>query len=231
MIFPQANCGGPDQTSLTVASDLGLQYLLTTKLGLWAYIGSYRLIFFFFFFFFFFDLGFTALSRIFHLYRADRSSKVGENRSTRRKTTWPSVSRTWLSHIWPELGSNHSGEKPNGLRVNSLIHQATGARMVQVDISASKLHVDPDQTPLTVVSALGLHYYIQEMNSGLILVRYKLIFLQENCGDPDQTLLTVASALGLHNLPTAKSWTLGLYWLGTSWYFCKHIMEILIRRL
>ena len=42
---------------------------------------------FFFFFFFFFDLGFTALSRIFHLYRADRSSKVGENRSTRRKTT------------------------------------------------------------------------------------------------------------------------------------------------
>ena len=75
-----------------------------------------------FFFFFFFDLGFTALSRIFHLYRADRSSKVGENRRTRRKTTWPSVSRTWLSHIWPERGSNHSGEKPNGLRVNSLIH-------------------------------------------------------------------------------------------------------------
>ena len=75
-----------------------------------------------FFFFFFFDLGFTALSRIFHLYRADRSSKVGENRRTRRKTTWPSVSRTWLSHIWPEPGSNHSGEKPNGSRVNSLIH-------------------------------------------------------------------------------------------------------------
>ena len=64
-------------------------------------------------FFFFFDLGFTALSRIFHLYRADCSSKVGENRRTRRKTTWPSVSRTWLSHIWPELRSNHSGEKPN----------------------------------------------------------------------------------------------------------------------
>ena len=71
---------------------------------------------------FFFYLGFTALSRIFHLYRAYRSSKVGENRRTRRKTTWPSVSRTWLSHIWPERGSNHSGEKPNGLRVNSLIH-------------------------------------------------------------------------------------------------------------
>ena len=72
--------------------------------------------------FLFFDLGFTALSRIFHLYRADRSSKVGENWRTWRKTTWPSVSRTWLSHIWPKRGSNHSGEKPNGLRVNSLIH-------------------------------------------------------------------------------------------------------------
>ena len=33
------------------------------------------------------DLGFTALSRIFHLHRADRSLKVGENRRTRRKTT------------------------------------------------------------------------------------------------------------------------------------------------
>ena len=69
---------------------------------------------------------------------------------------------------------------------------------------------------LIVASALGLHYNIQEMDSGLKLVRYKLIFLQENSVYPDQTSLTVASALGLHNLPTAKSWTVGLYWLGTS---------------
>ena len=34
---------------------------------------------FFFFLLLLFDLGFTALSRIFHLYRADRSSKVGES--------------------------------------------------------------------------------------------------------------------------------------------------------
>ena len=73
------------------------------------------------FFFFFFDLGFTALSRIFHLYRADHSSKVGENWRTRRKTTWPSVSRTWLSHIWPKRGSNHSGEKPSK-RLTSIVH-------------------------------------------------------------------------------------------------------------
>ena len=66
--------------------------------------------------------GVWALSRIFYLYRAYCSSKVRENRRTRRKTTWPSVSRPWLSHIWPERGSNHSGKKPNGLRVNSLIH-------------------------------------------------------------------------------------------------------------
>ena len=73
-------------------------------------------------FFFFFYLGFTALSRIFHLYRADRSSKVGENRRTWGKNTWLPLSRTWLSHVWPERGSNHSGEKPNGLGVNSPIH-------------------------------------------------------------------------------------------------------------
>ena len=36
---------------------------------------------------FFLYLDFTALSRIFHLYRADHSSKVGENRRTRGKTT------------------------------------------------------------------------------------------------------------------------------------------------
>ena len=35
------------------------------------------------FFFFFFDLGFTALSRIFHLNWANCSSKVGENQRTR----------------------------------------------------------------------------------------------------------------------------------------------------
>ena len=40
---------------------------------------------FFFFFFFFFDLDFTALSRIFHFYQADSSSKVGEDRRTRWK--------------------------------------------------------------------------------------------------------------------------------------------------
>ena len=59
-------------------------------------------------FFFFFDLGFTALSRIFHIYWADRSLKVGENRRTLgKKNTWPFVSRTWLSHMWPERNSNH----------------------------------------------------------------------------------------------------------------------------
>ena len=44
-------------------------------------------LFIYLFIYFFFDLGFTALSRIFHLYRADRLSKVGKNRRTRGKTT------------------------------------------------------------------------------------------------------------------------------------------------
>ena len=35
-------------------------------------------------FFFFFDLEFTTLSKIVHLHRVHRSSKVGENRRTRR---------------------------------------------------------------------------------------------------------------------------------------------------
>ena len=90
---------------------------------------------FFFFFFFFFDLGFMAFSRIFLLYWANHSSKVVENRRTLGKTTWPSLSRTWLSHMWPKRSSNHSGEKPNGLRVNSPIHQATGARSPFIDFS------------------------------------------------------------------------------------------------
>ena len=55
------------------------------------------------------------------------------------------------------------------------------------------------------------------MDSRLILVRFKLIFLQVNCGDADQTSLTVASTLGLHYLPTSKTKIgLGLYWLDTS---------------
>ena len=54
----------------------------------------------------FFDLGFMALSRIFHLYRADHSSKVGENRRTQGKTTWLSLSRTCLSHIDPSVARN-----------------------------------------------------------------------------------------------------------------------------
>ena len=43
--------------------------------------------FFFFYFFFFVCVGFTALLRIFHLYRADLSSKVAKNQRTQGKTT------------------------------------------------------------------------------------------------------------------------------------------------
>ena len=74
-----------------------------------------------FFFFFFiwvlrpFQEYFIYIEPIIH----QRWAKTGE---PGEKNTWPSVSRTWLSHMWPEWGSNHSSENPNGLRVSSLIH-------------------------------------------------------------------------------------------------------------
>ena len=72
-----------------------------------------------------FDLGFAVLSRTFHLYWA-KGGRKPENQG-KNHLTIPKQNLIWLSHIWPERGSNHRGEKPNGLRVNSPIHQATGA--------------------------------------------------------------------------------------------------------
>ena len=55
------------------------------------------------------DLDFTTLSRIFHLYRADRLSKVGENRRTLGKNhltireqnlAFPHVARARLEQQW-----------------------------------------------------------------------------------------------------------------------------------
>ena len=78
-----------------------------------------RKIFFFFFFLIWalrpFQEYFTYIEPIVHQRRAKTGELGGKN-------TWPFVSRTLLSHMWPERGSNHSGEKPNGFRVSSLIH-------------------------------------------------------------------------------------------------------------
>ena len=43
--------------------------------------------------YFSFGFGFTALSRLFHLLRADRKSEVGENRNTRKKNKKTHVTR------------------------------------------------------------------------------------------------------------------------------------------
>ena len=48
--------------------------------------------------------------------------RLAKTREPGEKNTWLSISRTWLSNMWPERGSNHSCEKPNGLGVNSTIH-------------------------------------------------------------------------------------------------------------
>ena len=81
-------------------------------------------------------MGFTALSRICHLYRADRSSKVGENRRTRGNHL--AIRKQNLAFpMWPERGSNHSGEKPNRLRVTCVlkIEQHTSASVKSFEAS------------------------------------------------------------------------------------------------
>ena len=71
-----------------------MQHCVKSSVSFFFFFILFFFFFFFYFFFFFFFGGgggggvggvFTALSRIFHLYRADRSSNVGENRSTRGK--------------------------------------------------------------------------------------------------------------------------------------------------
>ena len=92
-----------------------------------------------FFFFFFFWSGFYGPFKNISLI-ASRSFIKSERKpefikserkpeNPGKKSTWPSVSRTWVSHMSPERGSNHNGERHNGLRVNSPINCATGARL------------------------------------------------------------------------------------------------------
>ena len=80
--------------------------------------------------FFFFLFGFYDPFKNISLILSQSFIKGGWKLENLEKTIWPSVSRTWLFHMWPERGLNHSGEKPNGLRVSSLIHQAAGARLL-----------------------------------------------------------------------------------------------------
>ena len=84
---------------------------------------------FLFFFCFVFLFGFYGLFKNISLISSRSFIKGGRKPENPGKTTWPSVIRTWLSHMWPERGSNHSGKKPNGLRVSPLIHQATRAHI------------------------------------------------------------------------------------------------------
>ena len=92
---------------ISVQSD-PLCYLYTVQQRLWlaerpeSLLSVYRI---------FFHLGFTSLSRIFHLYRANRSSKVGENWRTRGENhmtickhnlAFPHVTRARLEPQWWE---------------------------------------------------------------------------------------------------------------------------------
>ena len=66
------------------------------------FLQSFFFFFYLFIFFVFFYLGFTARQYYFTHFEPNR--KVG--RRTPRKTTWPSTSRTALSHMWHVIGSN-----------------------------------------------------------------------------------------------------------------------------
>ena len=82
-----ANSADPDEMQQNAASHQGLHFLPFIQQFFDITLGSKLYLFEFknqygkglrcpnTWAFFFFDLGFTALSRIFHLYRADRSSK------------------------------------------------------------------------------------------------------------------------------------------------------------
>ena len=100
---------------------------------------TFLTLFFFFFFSFFSFFFFIWVLQPFQEYFTYIKPIIHQNWA---KATWPSVSRTWLPHMWPEWGwttvvlfvlrfyglvnpINHSGENLNGLRISSLIHKAT----------------------------------------------------------------------------------------------------------
>ena len=65
----------------------------------------------FFFYIFFFDFGFYCPFKNISLISSWSFITGGQKpENPGGKTTWPSVSRTWPSHMWPEQCSNHSGE-------------------------------------------------------------------------------------------------------------------------
>ena len=85
--------------------------------------GFWCCFFFVFFFIVFFLFGFYGCFKNISLISSRSFIKGGRKpENSGKKTTWPSISRTWLSHMWPDQGSNYSSEKPNGLRVSSPIH-------------------------------------------------------------------------------------------------------------
>ena len=80
---------------------------------------------------FFWGGGFYSPSRLFHLFWA-RPIARDENGRSLRKTTWPPAGRTWLFHMWSELGSNP--QRWDDERFNALTTQPRGppiARLIE----------------------------------------------------------------------------------------------------
>ena len=87
------------------------------------------LIFFYFFcLFFFFLFGFYSSFENISLISSQSFIKGGRKPENLGKNYQTIRKQNLAFPMWPEGGLNHSGEKPNGLKVSSLIHWATGAR-------------------------------------------------------------------------------------------------------
>ena len=103
-----------------------LPILLLLPLLLSQTITNYHDIYFFFFWFGFYGpfKNISLISSQLFIKGGQKLEKTGEPRENHltihtQTLAFPHVTRTWLSHMWPERGLSHSSEKPTGLRVLS----------------------------------------------------------------------------------------------------------------
>ena len=71
---------------------------------------------------FFFKFGFYSYFKNISLISNWSFIKGGQIPENLRENHLTICKQNLASHMWPERGLNHSGEKPNRLRVNSPIH-------------------------------------------------------------------------------------------------------------
>ena len=144
----------------------------------------------FFFSFFFFWYGFYSPFKNISLILSWSFIKLGENQRTRGKSTWPSVSRTWLSYMWPEWGSNYSIEKP---KIKSQLSYPLGYRGLQF-ITKTRLY---DFNPLKP------HFYIVKLGFTGVYIIFLILLKYIDCG----YLLELPRRGGSNEYPQSMFWS------------------------